>query len=144
MPQYMPFLIAGAIALVFFIAFLVFQKMSDVRRAAWLRKLDEEEADQGSLILPEETKPKTAIGRMDQRFDDLILGTGLGISTPFALALMALCIVLLGGIPLLWREDFFLATVGIMAGLFLPILFFLFRRQQFRWQIQNQLPDAFF
>ena len=46
--------------------------------------------------------------------------------------------------PIVLRNDWFLAALGVLAGVLLPIAVFAIFRVQYRWKVQNQLPDAFF
>lgn len=143
--EYLPYVTAAGIALALFVIFVVLQKFTDVGRTAWRKKWEVDESDPpGLLVVPEVVQPKTPFGRLDRWFDDLVQATGLGITTPQALGVIALSVVIFGGLPLLWRTDIFLSMAGVVVGVVLPLLFFMIRRTRWRWQVEAQLPDSLF
>ena len=89
-------------------------------------------------------EPTTLPGKLDRNFDNLVAQTGLGITPTQGLGIMALSAVILGGAPILWRTDWLLAALGVLAGILVPLAIFAMCRIQYRWKVQNQLPDAFF
>jgi tight adherence protein B len=143
MRELLPILITlVASAATVFLVFLLSRSLYDARRNRRQQLL---EADHDTLIAAAEPlPPTTSVGRLDRGFDRLVVETGLGISPQQALGIMALAGVVLGGLPLLLRNDVTLAMIGLIAGVMLPLVFFLYQRVQYRWKVQSQLPDAFY
>lgn len=134
------------LALVAASVFLVFLLGRGLVDASQSRKRRRGGDDDGISILPiaDPYNSTTVTGRFDRRFDDLVAQTGLGITTTQALGILALCAVVLGAIPIVVRNDWFMAAMGVLVGVLLPVAIFAVFRLQHRWKVQNQLPDAFF
>jgi tight adherence protein B len=141
-----PVSILIVMALVAIAVLLVFMLGRGLVDAASARRRRLRGDDEGISILPiaDESQSKTLTGQIDLGFDDLVAQTGLGISTAQALGILALSAAVLGAIPILLRNDLLLAALGVLAGVLLPIAIFSICRVQYRWKVQNQLPDAFF
>jgi tight adherence protein B len=134
------------LALVAAAVFLVFVLGRSLVDASQARRQRLSGDDEGISILPiaDTNESKSLAGKIDRGFDDLIAQTGLGLTTAQALGILALSAAVLGAIPIVLRNDWFLAALGVLAGVLLPIAIFSIFRIQYRWKVQNQLADAFF
>jgi tight adherence protein B len=92
----------------------------------------------------EANKPKGLADRLDQAWVGMIERTGLQIGPDQALGLIGLSGVSLAAVLYLWRGEPWLAVVGLLIGLALPLGTFLFLQGRWRKQLQEQLPDAMF
>jgi tight adherence protein B len=147
MPLALGLILVGVTAAVVFGTFAALRGLLEWRRARWRQRMlaDDDGApimlvgvtDGSNLTLP-------LSRRVDQSFEQLIRDTGMSWSAEQALALMALMGVLLSGFLLLWRGDLWTVTLGLVAGMTLPLLVYLVLRHRWRMRLQNQLPDAFF
>ncbi len=135
-------LVLLVVAAAVFLIFAMMRGFVDARQA----RRQSAEGDDGISLLKaaDQHDPRTLSGRIDRDFDTMIAQTGLGITTYQAMGIIALSAVILGGLPILWRNDWLLASFGVLFGVILPLAIFALCRIQYRWKIQNQLPDAFF
>jgi tight adherence protein B len=137
-------LLGGAAAIVGFIAFLIFQTLSERRRKERERRLG---LDDQSGILIRGGKP-AADGdwsdRMDASFDQMVSQTGLGVTAEEIVATMCLLGVLIGGGLYLWRDQLGLGLLGFALGLLIPLTVVYLLRGRHQALVQEQLPDALY
>jgi tight adherence protein B len=95
-------------------------------------------------LLPQETAPPSWSDRMDQAFMLAIDRTGLGLSAEQALGIIGLAGACAAVGLYLWREELWLAVVGLLFGLAIPTTSFLWMQGRWKRQLQAQLPDALF
>lgn len=75
-------------------------------------------------------------------FERLVLTSGLPLSTEAAFLLSLLVGAILGGVLLLWREDWVLAACGMVIGVFTVILYMVIQRNRRARAFLEQLPEA--
>jgi tight adherence protein B len=116
------------------------------RRELLRQKLEDEERPLIREDLLPHNQPTTAVGKFDQKFDKMIVRTGLGIDSPAALALLILGGVASAAGVLLWRgeEDAWMMAPAFAIGVALPALFFYWRQRMWRKALRTQLPDTLF
>jgi tight adherence protein B len=131
-------------ALVAATVFLAFLLIRGIVEATTRRRRSGEDESVSLFTAVDSSEPKTITGQIDRDFDSLVAQTGLGISTAQALGIMALGGVVCGGLPIVLRGDWFLAALGVLAGVLIPVAIYAIIRVRYRWKVQNQLPDAFF
>ncbi len=136
-------LVLVVVAAAVYVIFAMMRGFVDMRQARRQRLAGD---DEGISLLKaaDQHDPRTMSGRIDRDFETMIAQTGLGINTYQAMGIIALSAAILGGLPILWRYDYLLAAFGVLMGVVLPLAVFALCRIQYRWKIQNQLPDAFF
>lgn len=81
--------------------------------------------------------------QIDHSFDQLILDTGLGFSPSAAFWFLLWCGLIIAGPMFLWHDDPLLASVGMIAGMGVGLLYFWFRRSRRLRVIREQLPGVF-
>jgi tight adherence protein B len=148
MTNYLPLLLCAAGAAIILAICLVVRDLWE-RWKRWRtrgRTTAEDDAESPTLVetLTQSQKAKGWAARMDQGFADLIRRTMLGVSVHQALGVMVLAGVALATGLYFWRDDYWLAALGLVAGPVLPLTVFLSLQSRWRRQIQAQLPDAFF
>jgi tight adherence protein B len=135
--------ILGVFAAVAAGVYFIFALLRGIADAARNRK-GRGDDDVSLLAPPEPPPPKSLPQKIDRGFERLVIETGWNIGVGQALGAMALSAALLGGLAFLIRDDFALTALGVLAGVTIPLAVFAFRRIQYRWKVQEQLPDAFF
>ncbi|MCS6850444.1 MAG: type II secretion system F family protein [Gemmataceae bacterium] len=139
-------LIVGLVAVVGLAIFFLVRFFVERRRALVERRLNGHDTAPSSLLgdiaLP--PPPRGWAARMDAAFDRMIQRTGLGLTPEQALGIMALLAVVLGGAMFLWRPALWTVGLAGLIGLAIPMGLFLYYQSQWRRQLQEQLPDAFF
>ena len=147
MTEFLPLLLATFVAVVLLALFVFARGVRERRRAFWLRRLHGDEGAESPSIFADAAgyKPATTLReRLDQNFQLLVRRTGLGWAPAQALGLMALLGIILGGGLLLWRDDLGLAALGLVVGVFAPLIFYLVLQARWRQRLQALLPDTFF
>lgn len=81
-------------------------------------------------------------GRIDHSFGRLITESGLDCTPNAACLLLILCGLLLAGALFLWHEEPVPAIAGMLAGMSVPLLIWMFWRAKRLRTLQAQLPDA--
>jgi tight adherence protein B len=97
------------------------------------------------VLLPtpiSETRVHSFTGRIDQTFRRLIYQSGIDISAEPAFLLMVLSGLLLGGPIFIWRDDPVVGSIGMVAGMAIPLTYFIIKRGQRLRKLREQLPDA--
>lgn len=143
MGELLPILaVFAAVALAVFVVFALLRSLFD---AAGSRKRSSAgDEDISLLAAAEPPPPRNALERIDRDFEKLVVETGWDITVSQALGSMALLATLLGGATFLLRGDFALTALGVLVGVLIPVAVLAIRRVQYRWQVQDQLPDSFF
>jgi len=147
MTEFLPLLLAGTVALVLLVLFVVGRGVIERHRAFWRRRLRGEEGADNSSIFTDAAShrpPTTLNERLDQNFQQLVRHTGLGWTTGQALGLMAVLGIALGSGLLLWRGELSLAVLGLVVGVLGPLFLFLALQVRWRQRLQALLPDTFF
>ena len=78
--------------------------------------------------------------RINSSFDELMIQSGLQISPTTVLMLCLFCGVVLGGSIFVIQENLLSASVGLMLGLAIPVLFAMFTRMRRQRLMVRQLP----
>ncbi|OWK35261.1 type II secretion system F family protein [Fimbriiglobus ruber] len=112
------------------------------RRSAIERRLAV--SDEGTrLTATPDAVPTGRVSRFDQWFSTAVHLADLDASPAGAAAVMLLAVVVLGGGLYLWKDSIGLTGLGITLGLGVPLAVIVFRARQFRWRLQELIPDAF-
>lgn len=114
------------------------------RRAALASSLGAVEAEEtlaAALPLPE---AKNTSERVDRQFDQLVTGTGIDITSEQMIGVILLCGVGSCAGFYLWRDELWLALLGFVIGLAVPIAYLMVMAGQRRRQIHQQMPDAIY
>jgi tight adherence protein B len=123
----------------------VWLAMRDARAARQAEQDAHEEQNPGLRLLTppvEEAFRGSMTGRLDWRFRRLIYQSGLEISSEVAFLLMVIVGLLIGGPLFIWRDDPVTGATGMLAGMALPLSYYLYARAQRFAQIREQLPDC--
>ncbi|HTN73830.1 MAG TPA: type II secretion system F family protein [Pirellulaceae bacterium] len=145
-PRLVTFLSFVAIAL-FAAAFFLFIRDVVIRRreliATRLRGENPQLEELPRLSTAVESPPATSfLGRINQWFERLENENGTDQS-PDAVVLWEVFIgLLVGGALYLWQQQVILAVVGFLVGMMAVTLYFVYRRNVRRRQIQEQLPEV--
>ncbi len=140
------YLLSGA-AIALVLAFiLIVRDVVDRRRAYWKQRWQQPADDEAGTTLATlaARRPPGWAGRMDRAFNVMVTRTGLQISAAQATGIMLLTGAVLATGVVLWREDYYLATAGLLLGFLVPLIYFLIMQSRWRQRLQDQLPDAFF
>jgi tight adherence protein B len=140
----LPVLLGATPAAMLLVIYFLVRDWLDRRRAHWESRWKKPEEDGPALAELAAGPPPGLRGRIDHGFQEMMHRTGLRIGADQAVALMFLAGVLLAGVLVLWHEELWLAGVGLLAGILIPLAFFRYRQGRWRRRIQDQLPDAFF
>jgi tight adherence protein B len=144
-PDLMALLVFGfAACLIAAVGLLVRDVFGRTRRQAEERvsgRLGETGVSQLPTIF-DEPPARSWLGRLDQRFNRLVAETGLDMEPAGAFLLMILCGLVLGGSLFVWREQILLAIGGMAAGMVVPLVYLVIRRNRRRRAMQEQLPDV--
>jgi len=128
-----------AIALLLLIRSLLFSKSEDAAKD----RLGDGADSQAEILILDRREP-TGLGRIDNAFERMMFRTGLDMTPPQALALMALLGVALGGVLYLWRFQIGLSVLGLALGIGIPLMIFWYMQSRYQYRLQEQLPDAFY
>jgi len=142
-----PLILVGLTAGLALGVFLAVRTFAERRRASWRRRVLGDEDTEPLALLDLDVVPNVTVPlsrRMDLAFEQIIRESGLDWSAEQALGLMTLVGVVLAGFLLLWRGDLWIVSLGLAAGMALPLVGFAILRRRWRLRLQNQLPDAFF
>jgi tight adherence protein B len=156
-PWMVAVVIMGAILVLFLLfRYLLTGRDSDLRRRLTGRTFDDAgvataskglaPASDSEIILHRPLIPKDETGRekLDNTFERMVVRSGLDMSPAQALALTALLGVIVFTTLYLWREQLWLATLGLLIGVLIPLLGFLYLQSRYKQRLQNQLPDALY
>jgi tight adherence protein B len=146
MTEFLPMLVATAVAGLLVALFILARGAVERRRAYWQRRVrGGADPEAASLFSDADQRPAAGLReRIDQAFQRLVQGTGLGWTTNQALGVMALATVVFAGFLLLWRGDLGLMGLGVVSGVVLPLGVFLALQVRWRRRIQALLPDTYF
>jgi tight adherence protein B len=81
--------------------------------------------------------------RVDEWFDTAVRRSGLDASPAGVVAVMLLMATIFGAGLYLWKEQLWLAGLGIVVGVLVPLAIVTFYYRRYRRELQDQLPDAF-
>jgi tight adherence protein B len=143
-------LVAAGVACLALGLFLAGRALRERRRRPLERRLsptDSVETLSAESILLKDAGPRppdSLLTKVDRSFGQMIERTGLGVSVEQALGLIGLAGVLLAGGLYLWRGELWLTFLGLLAGVGVPLVAFIYLQSRWRRQLQAQLPDAFF
>ncbi len=137
-------LVAAAVAAGFMAIFLLARALREWRRAYWARRLPDDEREEPLIGTPPRPAVRGWRAALDGAFAGLVHQTGLGWTAEQALGWVALAGVTLAGGLLLWRGDLWLVGLGLLVGMGVPLVVYLFLRARRRRLMQNQLPDTFY
>lgn len=138
--------LAVVVAGLYLILFVTVRRNRDKQEIFWKKRLPPPD-EQGITLaehLPLHRQQQGWSLRMDRAFVQMIKRTGLDMSGEQALALIAVAGVALASALYLWREDLWLAGIGLVAGMALPLVVYLILQTRWRRQIRGQLPDVLF
>lgn len=125
--------------------FLIFRTLRERRLAYWRQRLPPVEQEFSLVdprMRPNANQPWP--DKLDRAFDDMIVRTGLGWTPQQALGWILFTGVSLASVLMLWQDRLWLMTAGLLAGMAVPLLIYLFLQARWRTQIQNQLPDTLY
>lgn len=78
---------------------------------------------------------------LEDRFERLIVETGIDVGPWTTFGLMIACALALGGTLFLWNnEDLLAGGIGAAVGLILPLPYLMYRREQRLRQLREQMP----
>jgi len=77
---------------------------------------------------------------LDERFERLIVETGIDVGPWTTLGLMVACALALGGLLFLWNDDPLVGGVGAAVGLILPLPYLMYRRERRLRAMREQMP----
>jgi tight adherence protein B len=89
-------------------------------------------------------RSRSAVGRFDQKFDRMVDGTQLGVSSETAIGWILLVGALTAVAVFAVSLDPIYSTIGLFVGGLMAFLFFAFLRNRRKRAIQEQLPDGCF
>lgn len=93
--------------------------------------------------LPLDRRSPRQVGQapsLEERFERLIVETGIDIGPWTTFGVMILCSLALGGVLFLWNDEPMAGAVGAAVGLILPIPYLMYRRNQRLQQMREQMP----
>jgi tight adherence protein B len=96
------------------------------------------------LLYQGPNKKPGAADRLDGAFEHLVRSTGLDLSADQAAAWLLLAAVCFATAAFLARPEWWMGLIGFLVGGLGTFGVYLFYRSQYRWKIQDQLPDVFF
>lgn len=97
----------------------------------------------GRLPLARDEVPASGVtGRIDSSFGRLVAESGMDCTPNAACLLLILCGLLLAGALFLWHEEPLPAVAGMLAGMSIPLIVWMFWRAKRIRTLQSQLPDA--
>lgn len=140
------FWLTFAIILLFGIALaMVVSDLSAARREKFQQRVGggkgEPELAQLPLV-PGEQPPQGMLASADHRFLRLVIHSGVQ-QTPFEMFLLALLFGLaIGGALFVWQQNLLLASLGMLLGYAIVLVFLLYRHRRRRAELRDQLPDV--
>jgi tight adherence protein B len=103
-------------------------------------------SDSGVRLVPSRpvAPPETGLrSQLDNWFDVAVRRSGMEASPAGVVAVMVLLATLLGGAIHLWKDNLWLTLVAATLGFLIPLAVVVYASRRFRWQLQQQIPDAF-
>jgi tight adherence protein B len=93
-------------------------------------------------ISPEYQAGSGLVAKVDRGFGLFISQTGIELSPETAFLIAVAVGLTLCGVVLLWRDDFVMAAVSMLAGMGAVFSYYAFCRSRRRGEIREQLPDV--
>ncbi len=87
---------------------------------------------------------KGPLQRMDAAFERMINQSDMNLSVAQAMTIMLLLGMIFATALYLWREQIWLASIGLAIGMVIPLGFYRYFHGAYRQRLQDQLPDAFY
>lgn len=81
--------------------------------------------------------------RFDTWFDSAVRRSGLNASPTGVVAVMLLAAISLGFGLYFWKSQLGLVALGVVVGVGLPLAIVAYYNRQYRWKLQDQIPDAY-
>jgi len=100
-------------------------------------------AGESGVGLSSAATPEGVRSKFDDWFETAVRRSGLDASPAGVVAVMLLAATVLGSGLYFWKEQLWLAGLGVILGIVLPFAVVAYYHRQYRWQLQNQLPEAY-
>lgn len=134
---------SGVVCAMVMAIYLVSSSIAARRKAAMLERLAPvDDTTLESALPPPPAKDWSE--RLDRRFANLVIGSGLDVSVEQVIGIVLLCGVGAASGLYVWRGELWLALFGFVLGLGLPLSYLLAVAGRRRRQIHQQMPDAIF
>lgn len=147
-------LVVGGIVAIFLVAFLAIRGIVDRRRELFVRRLQAAGNANESILVEQyeqvlrthssSRNKRSPATKLDQSFIRMVERTGLALHPDQALGIVCLVGVVIAATLYLWRGELWLVMVGLIVGMAMPLGILYYLQGRWRWQVQTQLPDAFF
>lgn len=132
-----------AVAVIVMAIYLIVQGIASRKKQTLLDRLNPvEETTLESALPPPPAKDWSE--RMDRRFANMVLGSGLDVTAEQIVGIVLLCGVGSASALYLWRSELWLALFGFILGLAVPLGYLLVVAGRRRRQMHDQLPDAIY
>jgi len=148
-----PWVFAAGMAGAVIMVYLVFRVLFPQRESSIDRRLNDHDGGDSGVLVGSHTdvlfrriRPEEESGmrRIDAGFDRMVARTGLDVSPSEILGLTALFGVLLFAGLYLWRDQLWLAALGFLLGIGIPLVAMWFLQRRHQNNLQQQLPDALY
>lgn len=147
MSRVLEIVLASVVGLLALAAMLLWRRWAEQQKQERERRLGLEE-NSGVLVSHASSTATTTqrgwAGSMDRGFARMVEGTGWDATPELVLALMLLVGVLVGGALYMWRDQVGLGVLGVFIGGMIPLATVWMMRNQYRQQVQQQVPDALY
>ncbi|MEX0725475.1 MAG: type II secretion system F family protein [Planctomycetaceae bacterium] len=90
----------------------------------------------------DETPAHSITGRIDQAFDRLIMESGHEMSSMTAFLMLLASGLFVGGLLFIYYDNVGVGSIGMAAGMFFPLLIWMYHRGKRLKEIQEQLPHV--
>jgi tight adherence protein B len=136
-------LLVGVVSVLVVVVALATRSVVSARQAEQERRLVPTGEDDLLVRTPIPVAPKDdARNRFDRWFESAVTRSGLDASPAGVFAVMFLLAAVLGGGLYMWKERLGLAALGVAVGVVVPAVVVVIAYRQYRWRLQQQLPDA--
>lgn len=134
---------SGVVAAIVMAVYLVSRGVANKRKLDLKERLEPVDTTtlESALPLP---PAKDWSERLDRRFANLVLGSGLDASVEQIVGIILICGVGTGSALYLWRSELWLALFGFALGITLPLAYLLAVAGRRRRQLHEQMPDAIY
>lgn len=137
------FLLFGMVALITAAVLMVVRDVIVRRRLAVAERLESQvPLEVPRLSRGDEAYGSGLTGRIDRSFNSLVGEIDVAAGPEAAFLMLVALGVSLAGVLFLWREDLFLAEAGMIVGMLVGLIVFLFLRARRRKLLREQFPDA--